>query len=170
MIHPLACVAEGVSLGERTRVWQFASVIRGAQVGADCNIAANAIVDGATVGARCLIGHGASVHPGSLVGDDVFIGPQVVLCNDSQPRTNKDGFDLAGFDGTRWSVILEDGCSIGAGSVIVPGVRVGCDAMVAANSVVTRDVPAGLLWRKGELWPLPRGERMRFAQTSGLAL
>jgi acetyltransferase-like isoleucine patch superfamily enzyme len=169
MIHSLAHV-EGATIGAGTRVWQFASVIRGARVGADCNIAANVIVDGARVGDRCLIGHGASVHPGSLVGDDVFIGPQVVLCNDSMPRVSKDGFDLARFDGTHWSTILEDGCSIGAGSVIVPGVRVGREAMIAANSVVTRDVPDCMLWRAGQLFALPQGERMRFAQAASIGL
>ena len=38
------------------------------------------------------------------------------------------------------------GASIGAGSVILPGITIGENAFIAAGSVVTKDVPAGELW------------------------
>jgi acetyltransferase-like isoleucine patch superfamily enzyme len=38
------------------------------------------------------------------------------------------------------------GASIGAGSVILPGITIGEGAMIGAGSVVTKDVPAGELW------------------------
>jgi len=42
---------------------------------------------------------------------------------------------------------LMDGCSIGAGSVILPGVTIGKAAMIGAGSVVTKDVPDGAVVR-----------------------
>ena len=40
-------------------------------------------------------------------------------------------------------VVIGERAMIGAGAIILPGVRVGAGASVAANSLVTRDVPAG---------------------------
>lgn len=139
MISKKAHVADS-KVGQGTSVWQFASVIRGAEVGEDCTIAANATVDGAHVGDRCLIGHGAGIHPGAWLGDEVFVGPGAVLCNDAWPRAHKRGFDAA-----QRSVTVENGASIGACAVVLPGVRIGARAMVAAGVTVTRDVPPGYL-------------------------
>ena len=38
------------------------------------------------------------------------------------------------------------GASIGAGSVVLPGLTIGEGAMVGAGSVVTKDIPAGEIW------------------------
>ena len=38
------------------------------------------------------------------------------------------------------------GATIGAGSVILPGITIGSHAMVGAGSVVTKDIPANTLW------------------------
>lgn len=168
-IHPLALV-EGASVGPRTRVWQFSSVIRGARIGADCNIASGCCIDGSEIGDGCVIAHNLAMGPGFRLGSRVFIGPQVTFCNDAWPRATKDGFDAALFDGTRHAVIVEDGASIGANAVILPGVRIGAGAMVAAGSVVRRDVPAGHLWREdGLIRPQGDRQRMRFASPVGRA-
>lgn len=168
LIHRMAQVDGDCLLGAGVRVWQFASVIRGARLGEACNIASCAIVDGAILGAGCIVGHGASVHPGCRAGDLVFFGPGAVICNDLWPRADKAGFDtLALFDLSRATVILEDGCSIGANAVVLPGVRIGRGAMVAAGAICGGDVPPGLLFhRDGQLRRLRDGleaERMRFA-------
>ena len=129
-------IQAGCTIGEGTKVWQFASVIREASIGSDCSIGSCAIVDGARVGNGCLIGHGASIHPGSILGDRVFVGPGAVLCNDNWPRTHKRGFNLA-----LPSVVIEDDASIGANATVLAGVTIGKGAMIAAGAVVTRDVP-----------------------------
>lgn len=168
-VHPLAVVDLAVAIGAGTRVWQFASVIRGAKIGAGCNIASCAIVDGAMVGNSCLIGHGAQLHPGTMVGNDVFIGPGAICCNDQWPRVAKGGFDAeALFSGARSTVIVDDGAVIGAGAIVLPGFRVGPGAMVAAGVVCDRDVPAGtVLRRDGILGRIPNdggaSRRMRWA-------
>ena len=148
MIHPFAVVSDSV-LGEGSRVWQFASVIRGSVAGARCNIASCAILDGAVIGDDCIVGHGASLNPGFVAGRGVFIGPCVVACNDRWPRVGKDGFDVAELL-REPTVIVGDGASIGAGAIILPGVSIGAQAMVSAGAVVDRDLyPGHLLKRCG---------------------
>lgn len=163
-VHPLALVA-GASIGARTRIWQFASVIRGARIGEDCNIASGACIDGSIVGDRTKIGHNLAAGPGFLIGADVFIGPNVTLCNDAWPRAHVVGFDVFRYDG-RPAIIVEDGASIGANAVILPGVIIGAGAMVAAGSVVTRDVAPRHLWKHGEqerIYGEDVKRRLRFA-------
>lgn len=136
-------------MGARTKIWQFASVIRGAVIGADCNIASGACIDGSTIGDRTKIAHNLAMGPGFLIGADCFIAPNVTFCNDAWPRAHTIGFDVRAYEG-RPAVIMEDGATIGSNACILPGVRIGAGAMVAAGSVVTRDVLPGHLWRGGE--------------------
>lgn len=148
-VHPLAHVSFA-KIGARTRVWQFASVIRGAVIGEDCSIATCSIVDGSVMGDRCIVSHGAFVDPGMRIHDDVFIGPQVSLCNDFWPRTEKIGwFDMADLVSGKIIVTeIASGASIGANAVVMPGITIGYGAMIAAGAVVTRDVPPLHLFRR----------------------
>lgn len=150
LAHPYALVHTDCVVGPRTKVWQFASVIRGAKIGADCVIASCAIVDGSTVGNNCRISHGAFCDPGMQIGNDVFIGPHVALCNDYWPRVAREGwFDMDDLVSGKIIVTkIEDGASLGAGAILMPGVTIGCGAMVAAGAVVTQDVPANSLYRR----------------------
>ena len=142
MIDPRAQIGVGVHVGERTRIWPFASVIRMAFVGDDCNIGSCSIVDASIVGSRCSIGHGAQVHPGSRLEDEVFVGPGAILCNDRWPRVDKTGFVESLFASGFVTIRVGKGASIGAGAVILPGVVIGSGAMIAAGSVVERNVGA----------------------------
>lgn len=167
MIHQQAIFdLKTCRLGQGTTVWQFASVIRGARLGALCSVGAGAIVDGAIVGDGSLIGSGAQLHPGTKIGQGVFVGPGAIFCNDFWPRASKTGFELPA--GDRHTVIVEDEASIGAGVIILPGVTIGKGAMVAAGVVCERSIPAcNLLRRDGTIEPLPYdggvSRRMRWA-------
>jgi len=173
MIHPTAFIhpkahVEDAEIGPQCRVWQFASVIRGAVLGPRCSVGSSATLDGAKFGADCVISPGVDIGPGFQVGDNVFIGPNVVLCNDAWPTAHKQGFDAEALvSGALICVVVEDGASLGAGAVVLPGVRIGAGAMVAANATVTADVPAGHLWtRAGDIRPVPQDawkRRMREA-------
>lgn len=161
-IHPLAHV-ENATIGARTRVWQFASVIRGTVLGEDCNVASCATLDGPRFGNRCIICQGVAMGPGFLFGDDCFIGPNVTICNDRWPVANKHGFDITRFqNGSSWTVVVRDGVSIGANAVVLPGVIIGAGAMIAAGAVVSRDVPPLHLYRRDNtLKSIPEGYRPR---------
>lgn len=149
-VHPCAQIDNGVTLGERSRVWQFASVIRKTKIGEDCSIASCATVDGARLGNRCIVSHGAFINPGMEIGHDVFIGPHVSLCNDFWPRADKEGWFSIN-ELTSGNVVvtkINDGASVGANAVLMPGITIGSWAMIAAGAVVTRNVPAGHLYRR----------------------
>jgi UDP-2-acetamido-3-amino-2,3-dideoxy-glucuronate N-acetyltransferase len=152
-----AHVDRSCSIGDGTRVWQFSSVIRGAVVGKSCNVASCSIIDGAQVGDNCLIGHGAQLHPGTKIGNRVFVGPGAIICNDMWPSVSKVGF---GIPEGRWTVIVEDDAIIGAGAIILPGVRIHRGGMVAAGACVDRDVQAGMIWRRnGYMAQIPEDAR-----------
>ena len=134
MIHPLASVANGASIGERTNVWQFVLVLEGAVVGDDCNLNAHTLVEGgAVIGDRVTLKSGVFVWSGVTLEDDVFCGPNACFTNDRYPRS-KQPFTLE-------RTLVKKGASIGAGAVILPGVTIGERAMVGAGAVVTHDVP-----------------------------
>lgn len=136
MIHSMADV-QSKKIGDRTRIWQFCVVLPGAVIGEDCNICSHCFIENdVVIGDRVTVKSGVQLWDGLRIGNDVFIGPNVSFANDRYPRSRKHDFELL-------KTVLEDGCSIGAGAVVLPGVRIGSQAMVGAGAVVTHDVPAG---------------------------
>jgi acetyltransferase-like isoleucine patch superfamily enzyme len=87
----------------------------------------------ARVGARVLNQTGVYVTGGSVVEDDVFLGPGVQMANDHTMGRHPRGEVLVG-------PVLRRACRVGAGAVLLPGVEIGEEAFVAAGSVVTRHV------------------------------
>lgn len=137
MIHPLADVADGATIGANTRVWQFAVVLSGARIGADCNLNAHTLVEGsAIVGDRVTLKSGVFIWDGIVLEDDVFCGPNATFTNDKRPRSRH---TPSSYSVTRIGM----GASIGAGAIVLPGIKIGERAMIGAGAVVTRDVPAG---------------------------
>ncbi|GAA4010225.1 acyltransferase [Sphingomonas humi] len=140
MIHPLAAVDEAAEVGAGTRVWQYSVVLAGARIGSDCNLNALTLVEGgAVIGDRVTLKCGVYVWDGITLEDDVFCGPNATFTNDKTPRSRQRPDEFA-------RTIVERGASIGAGSVILPGIRIGAGAMIGAGAVVTCDVPAGETW------------------------
>lgn len=134
-IHPLADVAES-QIGQGTRVWQFVVVLKGAKIGADCNICAHTLIEGnVVIGDRVTVKSGVQIWDGSVIGDDVFIGPNATFSNDLHPRSKQYPTKFSG-------VTIHNGASIGANATLLPGITVGEKAMVGAGAVVTKDVPA----------------------------
>jgi UDP-2-acetamido-3-amino-2,3-dideoxy-glucuronate N-acetyltransferase len=134
-VHPLG-LCESDQVGGGTRVWAWAHVLPGARVGTDCNICDHAYVEGgARLGDRVTVKNAVLVFDGVQVGDDVFLGPNVVFTNDLRPRAHvKKGSDAL------LATVVEDGVTLGAGTVVVCGTRIGAHAFAAAGSVITRDV------------------------------
>uniref|UniRef100_A0A6H1ZE99 Putative hexapeptide repeat-containing transferase n=1 Tax=viral metagenome TaxID=1070528 RepID=A0A6H1ZE99_9ZZZZ len=118
-----------------THVWnqQLSNIHPSAEIGEDCTIHSHVWI-GANVkiGKRCKIQAFVFIPDGVTIGDDVFIAPHVCFTNDRHPPSNGKGWE---------KTFVEDGAVIGAGAVILPGLTVGERAMVAAGTVVTKDVP-----------------------------
>jgi UDP-2-acetamido-3-amino-2,3-dideoxy-glucuronate N-acetyltransferase len=94
------------------------------------------------IGDRCTIMDGAFIAAGTILEDEVFIGPGAVICNCAEPRaTNPDGTRKGKDDWKREPVTIRRRASIGANATILPGVAIGEEAVVAAGAVVVQDVP-----------------------------
>jgi len=133
-IHPLSDV-QSSAIGSGTRLWQFVVVLPGARIGQDCNICSHCLIENdVVIGDRVTVKSGVQLWDGLRVEGDVFIGPNVSFTNDRFPRSQK---KPEKFLVTR----IDEGASIGAGAVILPGVVIGRKSMIAAGAVVTRSVP-----------------------------
>lgn len=148
MIHPTAVIAQGAYIGKEAKIWHFAQVREGAMIGAGTIVGGSVYIDvGVYVGRNCKIQSGALLFHGVVLEDGVFVGPGVIMCNDKIPRAiNPNGTLKEASDWLCLPVIVHYGASIGAGSVILPGVEIGEWAMIGAGSVVTENVPKRELW------------------------
>lgn len=135
-IHPCSDV-QSSKIGSGTRIWQYVVVLPNAVIGCECNICSHCLVENdVVIGDRVTVKSGVQLWDGLRVGNDVFIGPNATFTNDRHPRSGNRDFELQ-------RTVLADGCSVGAGAVILPGIRIGKAAVVGAGAVVTRDVPDG---------------------------
>jgi UDP-2-acetamido-3-amino-2,3-dideoxy-glucuronate N-acetyltransferase len=146
-VHPLAHVDADVQIGEGTKIWQFASVTRGTILGKNCSVSPFAMLDGSVYGDGVIISGGVMAGAGFKVGNNVFLGPNVVLANDLWPFASKEGYDDTALrGGEKFAVIIDDGAAIGAGAVLLPGVRIGKGSVVAAGAVVPHSIADGVVF------------------------
>lgn len=134
-IHPTAIVEEGASLGAGVQVWHFSHIRAGAVLHESVSIAKGVYVDpDVQIGIGSRIQNGVNIYKGVQVGKWCFIGPSVVFTNDQSPRIGRKSWNIV-------PTVLEDGCSLGAGSILRCGITIGSFAMVGAGAIVTRDIP-----------------------------
>ena len=134
MIHPLSDV-QSSCVGDGTKIWQFSVVFDGAKIGKNCNICAHTLIENnVVIGNNVTVKSGVYLWSGITVEDNVFIGPCAAFTNDKFPRSKvyPDMFPR---------IVICEGASIGANATILPGIKIGKQAMVGAGAVVTKDVP-----------------------------
>jgi len=131
-------IVENADIGENTVIRDFVNIF-GCKIGKNCKIAAFVeIQKGVTIGDFCAIEPFAFIPSGVTIEDEVFIGPHVCFTNDKKPKAINPGWKIT-------PTLVKKGASIGAHSVIVCGVTIGEKALIGAGSVVTKDVPAGVI-------------------------
>ncbi len=136
-VHESSYIDENVQIGEGTRIWHFCHIQSGASIGERCSLGQNVnIADAVRIGNGVKIQNNVSVYQGVTIEDGVFLGPSCVFTNDLTPRAQYP----KGKENYRQTLVKE-GASIGANATIVCGHTVGRYAMVAAGSVVTKDIP-----------------------------
>lgn len=131
---PKYSILNDVTLGQGTTVQDHVNLYR-CTIGKHCKIDAFVYIEEQVViGDYCKIRPFVFIPTGVTLEDHVFIGPHVTFTNDKTPRTKGDWILLPTY--------VKKNVSIGAHSVILPGVTIHENALVGAGSVVTRDVPA----------------------------
>jgi UDP-2-acetamido-3-amino-2,3-dideoxy-glucuronate N-acetyltransferase len=134
--HESAFVDEPCEIGEGTKIWHFCHVMPNAKIGEGCSFGQNCFVaNDVVIGDNVKVQNNVSIYTGTIIEDDVFLGPSCVLTNVTNPRSQINRHSL--YEKT----LLRRGCSIGANSTVVCGTTIGRYAFVAAGAVVTKDVP-----------------------------
>jgi UDP-2-acetamido-3-amino-2,3-dideoxy-glucuronate N-acetyltransferase len=142
-VQQTADVDDRAVLGPGTTVWHLAQIREDARLGSGCIVGRGAYVGpGVVIGDNVKLQNYALVYEPARLEDGVFIGPAAVLTNDLFPRS----MDVAGKvkrpeDWDASGVVVREGASLGARTVVVAGCEIGRWALVGAGAVVTRDVP-----------------------------
>lgn len=132
VIRSHAIIYAGTTIGDAFECGHRVTIREGAEIGDHCRVGTLSDIQG-----HCCIGRyvrlHSNVHIGQLstIGDFVWIFPYVVLTNDPHPPSN-----------TLVGVTVEDFAVIATMTVVLPGVRIGRDALVGASSLVRQDVEA----------------------------
>ena len=135
-----AIVYAGASLGKEVLIADTASIREDVTVGDLTIIGRNATIENkVTIGARCKIQTDVYICAYSEIGDDCFIAPCAVTSNDNFAGRSKER--------TKYykGVTIQNGGRIAVNATIMPGKVIGSDGFAAAGSVVTKDVPEGVI-------------------------
>ena len=135
-VHKSSYIDEEVKIGKGTRIWHFCHVMAKTEIGERCIIGQNVVIGPEVkVGNGCKIQNNVSVYKGVELEEDVFCGPSMVFTNVINPRAfieRKHEFK---------QTLVKSGSTLGANATILCGNTIGRYSMIAAGSVVTKDVP-----------------------------
>ncbi len=155
VLRSFTIVYADVIMGDHVKTGHHVVIRERTTMGSRVVIGSGTVIDGdVTIGGEVKIESRVYVPTHTVIGNNVFIGPGAILTNDRYPQRRRDEYVPQG-------PILEDGVTVGAGAVILPGLRIGEGAFLAAGSVVTRDVPPWTMVRgvPGKIIQLP--EKLR---------
>jgi len=100
-----------------------------------------------SIGKNCKISSHTFICSGVIIKNNVFIGHSVIFINDKDPKAvNKDGKLKTEKDWKLEKTFIEDGASIGSGSVIMCGVKIEKNSIVGAGSLVLANVPENSIY------------------------
>jgi acetyltransferase-like isoleucine patch superfamily enzyme len=135
-VGPHSVLFFDVEIGEDTMLGDGASIREGGRVGHSCLVSRYVTINyETTIGDRTKVMDLTHLTGKSRIGSDVFISVMVGMTNDN--NIGATGYVEEQILGP----VIEDGAMIGAGATLLPAVRIGAGAIVAAGSVVTKDVP-----------------------------
>jgi len=173
-VHESAYVDEGARIGEGTKIWHFAHIMGGAKIGKRCIFGQNVMVAGGVeIGSNVKVQNNVAIYTGTVIEDDVFLGPSCVLTNVTNPRSQVVRHSL--YEKT----VFRRGATVGANATIVCGIEIGRYAFIAAGAVAAADVPdyalmqgvparrAGWMSRHGHRLKNPDADRNMICPESG---
>lgn len=128
-------IYEGVMLGDNVSTGHNVLVREDSSVGQGTTLGTGTQLDGTvSIGEDCSIQSLVYLPGLTEVGSHVFIGPHAVVTNDRYPPSRR----LVG-------VKIGNECIVGANSVLMASITLGDGSMIAAGSIVTKDVPRGVV-------------------------
>jgi len=134
-VHPSSYIDDNVTVGDGTKIWHFCHVQTGASIGRNCSLGQNVYIgNNVKIGSGTRIQNNVSVYEGIEIEKNVFCGASVGFTNVKTPRAH---FPV---HGVYVKTLIKEGASLGANCTIICGHTVGRSALVAAGSVVTKDV------------------------------
>lgn len=134
--HQSAIVDNGATIGAKTRIWHFAHIFAKAVIGRNCSLGQNTMIaNNVRIGDNVKIQNNVAVYEGTIVEDDVFLGPSCVLTNVSNPRSQVVRRNL--YEKT----LIQRGATVGANATIVCGITLGRYCFIGAGAVVAKSVP-----------------------------
>jgi UDP-2-acetamido-3-amino-2,3-dideoxy-glucuronate N-acetyltransferase len=165
--HPSAVIDQPSEIGAGTKVWHFAHICANAKIGRDCIFGQNTMVSGGVIiGNNVKVQNNVAIYTGTVVEDDVFLGPSCVLTNVTNPRSQVNRHSL--YEKT----LIRRGATVGANATIVCGITLGRYAFISAGAVVTKDVPDYALMvgvpARQRGWMSRHGHRLSAADAKGI--
>ncbi|WP_146684872.1 acyltransferase [Limihaloglobus sulfuriphilus] len=167
--HESAYVDQPVEIGEGTKIWHFAHVMKNAQIGRNCILGQNVCVSSdVIIGDNVKIQNNVAIYTGTIIEDDVFLGPSCVLTNVTNPRSQVVRRNL--YEKT----LFRRGATVGANATIVCGIELGRYCFIAAGAVVVKDIPDYALMigvpAKQKGWMSRHGHMLRNPDADGIMI
>ncbi len=126
-----------VTIGEGTRLGNFVLIRSNTLIGQRCTIGSYVDIEGeVSIGNHVSLQSACYITRGVIIEDEVFCGPRVTTMNDSRMVHRRKNMTFV-----REAPRILRAARVGGGSLLLPGITVGQNALVGAGSVVTRDVP-----------------------------
>lgn len=168
-VHPTAVVDEPAQIGRGTKIWHFSHILPGATIGERCIFGQNCQVgEKVTIGSNVKVQNNVSLYTGTMVEDDVFLGPSCVLTNVTNPRSQVNRHAL--YEKT----VIRRGATVGANATIVCGIELGRYCFIGAGAVVTQSVPDYALMvgnpAKQKGWMSRHGHRLNDPDGEGIMI
>lgn len=135
-VHESAYVDQPCEIGKGTKIWHFSHIMKDVKIGERCIFGQNVnVAGGVVIGSNVKVQNNVSIYTGTIIEDDVFLGPSCVLTNITNPRSQVVRHSL--YEKT----IFRRGTTVGANATVVCGIELGRYCFIAAGAVVTKDVP-----------------------------
>jgi UDP-2-acetamido-3-amino-2,3-dideoxy-glucuronate N-acetyltransferase len=173
-VHESAYVDEPCEIGKGTKIWHFSHIMKNVKIGERCIFGQNVnVASGVVIGSNVKVQNNVSIYTGTIIEDDVFLGPSCVLTNITNPRSQIVRHSL--YEQT----ILRRGATVGANATIVCGIELGRYCFIAAGAVVVKNVPdyalmmgvpakqVGWMSRHGIRLPKPDADGIMICSESG---
>jgi acetyltransferase-like isoleucine patch superfamily enzyme len=137
VLEDYAMVLRGARIGAGTKVGTYTKVGKDVVIGSRCSFTSFCeIRDGCRLGDNVVMGSRGTLSAGTVVEDDVVMKYAFVV-TDTPDLTRND---------QKVTGVLKRGSRFGASVVIMPGVCIGANAEIGANSQVRKDVPDNEVW------------------------